>query len=80
MRVEISIKYRSGKEAEAVAKALFPDNFKVPSGLVVKTFREKSVVVTVIECKRELKTLISTIDDLLRSIQVAEQVFSTKRT
>ena len=80
MKAEISIKYQTNKEAEAVARALSPDNFNVPSGLIVKTFREKNVVVTIIECKRELNTLTSTIDDLLRSIQVAEQVFPAKST
>jgi len=79
MRAEISIGYKTKEEAEAVAKALSPDNFKVPNGLTVKTFREKNAVVTIIECERGLKTLISTIDDLLRSIQVAEQVFPVGR-
>jgi len=79
MRAEISIRYKREKEAEAIAKALSPDNFKVPSGLMVKTFRKKGVVVTVIECKRRLETLTSTIDDLLRSTQVAEQAFLVKK-
>ncbi|MFQ6076445.1 MAG: KEOPS complex subunit Pcc1 [Candidatus Bathyarchaeia archaeon] len=65
--------YETQEEAEAVAKAVSPDNAKTPLGLVVETSTEGRTVITRIDCQRSLKTLLATLDDLLSSIQVAEK-------
>ncbi|MEM3769781.1 MAG: KEOPS complex subunit Pcc1 [Candidatus Bathyarchaeia archaeon] len=79
MEAEIIISYDDMKSAEAVAKAVSPDNFKVPSGLYVKTAREDKNVVTCIKCRRKLQTFIATIDDLLFAISLAEKTLKTAR-
>lgn len=75
MEAEIKLKYQNIREAEAVLKAVSPDNIKVPPGLYIKTERNGSNVHTFISCQKRLKTLISTIDDLLACVSVAEKSF-----
>jgi tRNA threonylcarbamoyladenosine modification (KEOPS) complex Pcc1 subunit len=76
LKAEISLTYRSSREAEAVADAVSPDNVKVPPGLSVKTLRRKNKVLTQIECKTRLQTFIATIDDFLACVSVAEKAFT----
>jgi len=76
LRAEITLTYRTSKEAEAVASAVSPDNVKVPPGLSIKTARRKNKVFTQIECEARLQTFIATIDDLLACVSVAERTVS----
>ena len=73
MEAEIAIEYENVKDAEAVAKAVSPDNLKTSSGLSVKTARKVNKVFTQIKCRTKLPTFIATIDDLLFCISVAEK-------
>lgn len=75
MEAEIQLKYNAVREAETVLKAVSPDNIKVPPGLYIKTVRNGSNVHTIICCQTRLHTLISTIDDLLACVSVAEKSF-----
>ena len=76
MEAEICLSYKNEREAEAVAKAVSPDNVEVPQGLYVKTVRNGSEVHTRIECRTRLATLIATLDDILACVSVAEKTFS----
>jgi len=73
MKAVITLKYKTERDARAVAEAVSPDNAKAPAGLSVKTFRKGKAVTTLIECDRRLETLLSTVDDLLSCTQVAEK-------
>jgi hypothetical protein len=75
LEAEIILKYKNNREAEAVSKAVSPDNVKVPPGLYVKTVRKGSNVHTIISCQTKLQTLIATLDDLLACVSVAEKSF-----
>ncbi len=75
MEAEIRLFYKKEREAEAVAKAVSPDNMEVRSGLYVKTVRNGSEVYTTVECTTRLQTLIATLDDLLSCVSVAEKTF-----
>lgn len=75
MEAEIRLSYRNEREAEAVAKAVSPDNVEVPDGLRIETTRNGSDVFTTINCQTRLQTLIATIDDLLACVSVAEKAF-----
>ena len=75
MEAEIRLSYKNEREAEAVAKAVSPDNVEVPQGLYIKTVRDGSTVYTKIECQTRLQTLIATLDDLLACVSVAEKTF-----
>lgn len=67
------------RDAEAVAKAVSPDNVKTPSGLVVETRRRRSNVLTTVKCEKELSTFIATIDDLLSCVSIAEKALSAAK-
>ena len=75
METKIVISYKNEKEAEVVSKAVSPDNIEIPSGLFINTTTDGSKVLTTVECRTGLKTLISTLDDLLACISVAEKTF-----
>ena len=73
MEATITLEYGDAKTAEAIANAVSPDNFKTPAGLLIKTFRNGSTVVTEIKAEEKLATFIATIDDLLFSVATAEK-------
>ena len=79
MEAEIRFSYENEREAEAVAKAVSPDNTELPSGLYVKTVRNGSEVYTIVECQTRLQTLIATLDDLLACVSVAERTFNVAK-
>lgn len=76
MEAEISLSYKTIKEAEAVAEAVSPDNVRVPPGLFIKTMSRGTKVFTRIKCKTKLQTFIATIDDFLSAVSVAEKSLS----
>ena len=73
MDVEIALSYKTAREAEAVVRAVSPDNVRVPTGLFVRTKRRGKKVMTRITCETTLETFIATIDDLLGAVSVAEK-------
>lgn len=79
MQVTIRLEYSDEATAKAIAKAVSPDNLKVPNGLVVKTCLEGNEVVTEITLEGKLSTFIATIDDLLESVSTAEKALHVVR-
>jgi hypothetical protein len=79
LEAEIRLTYQNKREAEAVAKAVSPDNLEVPPGLHIETVRNGSDVLTTVECQTRLQTLIATLDDLLACVSVAEKTFNVAK-
>lgn len=79
MEAEITLKYDEVKSAEAIAKAVSPDNVKAPPGLSIKTIRKGEKVLTCIKCRMKLSTFIATIDDLLFCVSIAEKTLLTAK-
>jgi hypothetical protein len=79
LEAEIQLSYKNSREAQAVAKAVSPDNVKVPQGLRIETAQEGSRVLTHITCETKFQTFMATIDDLLESVSVAESTFSAAK-
>jgi tRNA threonylcarbamoyladenosine modification (KEOPS) complex Pcc1 subunit len=79
LEAEIILEYDDEKIAEAIARAVSPDNFKTPSGLSIKTTWEGKKVTTQVKCKRKLPTFIATIDDLLFCVSIAEKTLQTTK-
>lgn len=73
METEIVLVYKTGKAATSVAEAISPDNKETPKGLKVTTTRKGKRVVTQLKCDLSLQTFISTIDDILSCVCVAER-------
>ncbi len=76
MEAEISLSYKSDRQARAVADAVSPDNVKIPEGLTIKTVKQGRNVLTHIRCRSSMLTFIATIDDLLAAVSVAERSIS----
>jgi hypothetical protein len=77
LEAEIILEYEGARIAEAVAKAVSPDNFKTPKGLSIKTAWKSNEVITMIKCKGKLPTFIATIDDLLFCVATAEKALQS---
>jgi len=80
LEANINISYKTMEEAKAVAKAVAPDNMTVPKGLFIKTTVRGATVSTTITCQTRLATFISTIDDLLSAVSVAEKSLAAVKT
>jgi hypothetical protein len=79
LQAEIRLSYRNEREAEAVARAVSPDNVEVPRGLHIETLQDGFEVITKVECETRLQTLIATLDDLLACVSVAEKTFKVAK-
>jgi hypothetical protein len=79
VKAEITLHYESEREAEAVVKAVSPDNVRVPSGLFIRTVRRGTAVVTWVSCETKLQTFIATLDDFLSCVAVAERTFAAAK-
>jgi tRNA threonylcarbamoyladenosine modification (KEOPS) complex Pcc1 subunit len=77
LQAELILEYDDPKVAEAIARAVSPDNFKTPKGLSIRTVRRANKVVTKLDCDGKFSTFIATIDDLLFSVSTAEKVLCT---
>jgi tRNA threonylcarbamoyladenosine modification (KEOPS) complex Pcc1 subunit len=79
LEAEITLEYDDARTAEAVCKAVSPDNFKTPNSLSIETRREKKKVITHIKHDGKLGTFIATIDDLLFCVSAAERMIRATR-
>ena len=79
LEATVTLEYGDERIAEAIAKAVSPDNFKTPVGLSVRTVRENNCVVTEIRAEGKMATFIATIDDLLSSVSTAEKALRILR-
>lgn len=77
MEARLFLTYDDEQLAEAVAKAISPDNVDLPPYLSVETTRSGKQVITHVRYEeKRFGTFISTIDDLLRCVSVAEKALS----
>jgi len=76
LEADIVLAYRTGREADAVCRAVSPDNMKVPKDLLVKTRRRGKKVFTKIKCTRNMLRFIATIDDFMDAVAVAQKSIS----
>jgi hypothetical protein len=78
VEARITLVYEDEREARAVSEAVSPDNAETPEGLYVETVGTDNRVVTWVKYNGEnLMTFLSTIDDLLSCVSVAEKTFLT---
>ena len=80
LEVEFFFHYETRREAESIDKAISPDNIKVPLGLAIETKRKKCLFQATVKCEKTLNTFISTLDDLLACISVAEKTFQVVKS
>lgn len=76
METEIKLVYKDPKKAKAVSKAISPDNVGTPTGLSIQTSWTESTVTTTVKYDGDnVMTFLSTIDDILSCVSVAEKAF-----
>ncbi|MEM3378526.1 MAG: KEOPS complex subunit Pcc1 [Candidatus Bathyarchaeia archaeon] len=73
LEAQITVEYGDEQTADAVAKAVSPDNFKAPSGLSITTIKKGKLVLSEVKTEGSFATFLATIDDLLFCISTAEK-------
>ena len=73
--VAVEISFSSSSEAEAIVKALIPDNVNFPKGLSMKVFsRDSMLAIDLTGRNIPTATILSTLDELLEHISLAKKV------
>jgi hypothetical protein len=65
------------REAECIASAVSPDNVVPGDDLIVNTWNKDREVRCMVSCRRGLRSLISTLDDILLSVRIAENTLQS---
>ncbi|OLD32297.1 MAG: hypothetical protein AUI61_03115 [Thaumarchaeota archaeon 13_1_40CM_2_39_13_2] len=73
-KVQVFLNNLSEKKAEAIRKALEPDNVDFPENLCFRIEHVGTALVFSFEGKGNIRTLISTIDEVLEQTQVILKV------
>ena len=73
-QVQVVLNNISEEKADAVKKALEPDNVNFPEGLSLNVKKIDNKLVFNFESKKDMKKLIGTIDEVLEHVQVALKV------
>ena len=73
-KIEISINNISEEKAQAVQKALEPDNINFPNNLSLKVEKIDNKLVFNFQNNGNMKKLISTVDEVLEHVHIALEV------
>ena len=73
-KIEISINNISEEKAQAVQKALEPDNINFPKDLSLKVEKIDNKLVFNFQNNGNMKKLISTVDEVLEHVHIALEV------
>ena len=77
MRTRIVLEAESAREAEAITRALSPDNLVLPKGMKISVRSKGSAIIAEIIFSGRIQTLMPTIDDLLRCAQAADRTLKS---
>jgi hypothetical protein len=75
-KVEVFLNNLSEKRIESIRKSLEPDNIDFPENLSFRIEKQDSILVFIFEGKGNIRTLISTIDEVLEQTQIVLKVTS----
>lgn len=65
MEGELIMCFEDEHVAEVVMKSLAPDNEPLPSGLSIEMHRERNAIIFRILCHRSVRSLLTTLDDII---------------
>jgi len=77
LRTRIVLEAESAREAEAITRALSPDNLVLPKGMKISVRSKGSAIIAEIIFSGRIQTLMPTIDDLLRCAQAADRTLKS---
>ena len=72
----ISIRYGDADTARHILEAISPDNLQAPQGVSVKASVKGCTLQVSVSCRKGVRSLIATVDDLLSCVQAAERAIS----
>lgn len=75
-KIQVFLNNLSEKKADSIKKSLEPDNVNFPKDLSFRIEKEGTSLVFILEGKGNIRTLISTIDEVLEQTQVILKVTS----
>ena len=75
-KVQVFLNNLSEKKVESIRKSLEPDNVDFPENLSFRIENDKTSLIFIFEGKGNIRTLISTIDEVLEQTQVILKVTS----
>ena len=73
-KVQVTLNNITKKKAQAIHKSLEPDNINFPENLTLQIENIDNKLVFNFESQQNMKSLISTIDEVLEHVQVALKV------
>ena len=73
-KVQVTLENISDKKAEAVRKALEPDNVNFPENLTLELENFDNKLVFNFQSQGDMKKLIATVDEVLEHVQLALKV------
>ena len=73
-KVQVFLNNISEKKAEAIRKALEPDNIDFPKDLFFQIQKNEDGLIFTFQGKENIRTLISTIDEVLEQTQIVFRV------
>ncbi|MEM2878788.1 MAG: KEOPS complex subunit Pcc1 [Candidatus Hadarchaeales archaeon] len=74
MSARIELTYRNRRTAASIARALQPDNSRLPEGVTVSTVHSGRTVFNEVKIEGKIGTMLSTLDDILACTASAENV------
>ncbi|MCL7385718.1 MAG: hypothetical protein LZ158_05095 [Thaumarchaeota archaeon] len=81
IKAMLEVIYDSEEEANLVISALSPDNAPLPEGLKILMYVDGCRLVSEIECRRPILSLLNTLDDILSMASLIKRVvLETKRS
>jgi len=81
IRATLEVIYDSEEEANLVLSALSPDNTPLPKGLRILMYVKGCKLVSEIECRRPISSLLNTLDDILSMASLIKRtILETKRS
>ena len=76
LSVLIQIRFSEKNEMYAVLRSLIPDNINFPKGLSIEISPREKDLLLCIHCNIGFETLLSTLDELLEHVSIAQKVIS----
>jgi hypothetical protein len=78
LKAELRVTFCDDRESEGALRSLLPDNEPLPPGLSIEMIRSGKVLVAEISCERGVDSLLSTLDDLLASLNLTERTLCNR--
>jgi len=75
----LSLEYNNERSVQCVMSAVSPDNMIPGQGLVVDMWGKGRVLYSKMNCERGISSLVSTLDDLIMSIKIAEDILQVMK-